>query len=123
MDKLLIKLRPIRTVTNLMLTIYTAQKMKFSIKDFFCKCDQIRSFLRIWSHLLKKSLMKNFIFCTMVFLKFSGTYCRRKQIYIGYMKHLNMETKKIGEALKKLKIFFKTRASFVDQRYMCIEIL
>ena len=24
-----------------------AQKMKFSIKDFFSKCDQIRSFLRI----------------------------------------------------------------------------
>ena len=39
------------------------QKMKFSIKDFFSKCDQIRSFLRIWSHLLKKSLMENFIFC------------------------------------------------------------
>ena len=41
----------------------TEQKMKFSIKDFFSKCDQIRSFLRIWSHLLKKSLMENFIFC------------------------------------------------------------
>ena len=40
----------------------TAQKMKFSIKDFFRKRDQIRSFLRIWSHLLKKSLMENFIF-------------------------------------------------------------
>ena len=39
------------------------QKMKFLIKDFFNKCDQIRSFLRIWSHLLKKSLMENFIFC------------------------------------------------------------
>ena len=38
--------------------------MKFSIKDFFSKCDQIRSFLRIWSHLLKKYLMENFIFCT-----------------------------------------------------------
>ena len=37
--------------------------MKFSIKDFFNKCDQIRSFLRIWSHLMKKSLMENFIFC------------------------------------------------------------
>ena len=37
--------------------------MKFSIMDFFSKCDQIRSFLRIWSHLLKKSLMKNLIFC------------------------------------------------------------
>ena len=40
----------------------TVQKMKFSIKDFFSKCDQIRRKLRIWSHLLKKSLMKNFIF-------------------------------------------------------------
>ena len=43
--------------------IVTAQKMKFSIKDFFSKCDQIRRKLRIWSHLLKKSLMENFIFC------------------------------------------------------------
>ena len=30
------------------------QKMTLSIKDFFCKCDKIRSFLRIWSHLPKK---------------------------------------------------------------------
>ena len=44
----------------------TAQKMKFSIKDFFRKRDQIRSFLRIWSHLLKKSLMENFIFCAVL---------------------------------------------------------
>ena len=36
--------------------------MKFFIKDFFSKCDQIRSFPRIWSYLLKKSLMENFIF-------------------------------------------------------------
>ena len=36
--------------------------MKFSIKDLFSKCNQIRRKLRIWSHLLKKSLMKNFIF-------------------------------------------------------------
>ena len=36
---------------------HTAQKMKFSITDFSI-------FLRIWSHLLKKSLMENFIFCT-----------------------------------------------------------
>ena len=40
----------------------TAQKMKFSIKDFFSKCDQIRRFLRIWSHLLEKSLIESFIF-------------------------------------------------------------
>ena len=87
-----------------------AQKMKFSIKDFFSKYDQIRSFtkftgkhlcqslffnkvadlrrptlwkkrllhkcfpvnfekLGIWSHLLKKSLMENFIFCGVIFFK------------------------------------------------------
>ena len=32
----------------------TAQKMKFSIEDFSSKCD---------SHLLKKSLTENLIFC------------------------------------------------------------
>ena len=37
--------------------------MKFSIKEFFSKCDQIRRKLQIWSHLLKKSLMQNFLFC------------------------------------------------------------
>ena len=35
-------------LTNIIaLDFHTAQKMKFSIKDFFSKCDQIRSFLRI----------------------------------------------------------------------------
>ena len=33
-----------------------------SIKDFISKCDQIRRKLRIWSHLLEKTLMENFIF-------------------------------------------------------------
>ena len=37
--------------------------MRFSIKDFSSKCDQILSFLRIWSRLLQKSLTEKFIFC------------------------------------------------------------
>ena len=37
-----------------------SQKTKFSIKDFFSKFNQIRNFLQIWPHLLKKSLMENF---------------------------------------------------------------
>ena len=45
--------------------------MKFSIKYIFGKCDQIRSKLRIWSHLLKKSVMENFIFCAV--WTFSGS--------------------------------------------------
>ena len=43
--------------------ISPAQKLKFSIKVFFSKCDQIHRKLRIWSHLLKKSLLEKFIFC------------------------------------------------------------
>ena len=39
--------------------LLTAQKMKFSIKDFFSKSDQIHRFLRI-------SFMENFIFCAVV---------------------------------------------------------
>ena len=31
----------------------TLQKLQFSAKDFFSKCDQIRSVLRIWPYLLK----------------------------------------------------------------------
>ena len=37
---------------DLQIHAYTAQKMKFPIKDFSCKCDLIRNFLWIWSHLL-----------------------------------------------------------------------
>ena len=39
-------------------TKFTTQKRKFSIKDFFR--------IRIWSHLLKKSLTENFIFCAVI---------------------------------------------------------
>ena len=48
------------------ISYYAAQKMKLSIKNLFSKCDQIRRELRIWSHLLKKSLMENFIFCAVL---------------------------------------------------------
>ena len=43
-------------------TTTTAQKMKFPVKDFFSKYDQIRRKMRISSILLKKSLMEKVIF-------------------------------------------------------------
>ena len=46
----------------------TAQEVKFCFKDFFSKCDQIRSFLRIWSCLLK-SPIENLIFCAVLKVK------------------------------------------------------
>ena len=40
-----------------------AQRMKLSINDDFSKYDQIHRNLQFWSHLLKKSILENFIFC------------------------------------------------------------
>ena len=39
------------------------------MKNFFIKCDQIHSFQLIWSHLLEKSLIENFIFCAVIAIK------------------------------------------------------
>ena len=50
--------------------------MKFPIKGFFNRNDQIRSFLRIWSHLLEKLLMENFIFCVVTNVKYYSEYPR-----------------------------------------------
>ena len=45
---------------NLRLSTNTTQKMKFFIMDFFNKCNQSCWKLKVWSHLLKKSLIENF---------------------------------------------------------------
>ena len=60
----------IKHLLILISTVTTAQKMKFSINDFFSKCDQIRSKLRIWSRLLKKSFMEDFFFCAAYWMSF-----------------------------------------------------
>ena len=56
---------PPKYLAKLISTAYIAQKLKFSIQDFFSKCDQICCKLRIWSHLLKKCLMEN-LFCSAI---------------------------------------------------------
>ena len=66
----------------------TAKKMEFTIKDFFSKCDQIPSFLRIWSHLLKKSLMENFIFlCSVIIKKGSEVHELTEQKTISFLTY------------------------------------
>ena len=67
-------------IWKIFLVYTTAQKMKFPIKYFFSKCDKIHRELRIWSHLLKISLMENSIFCAvhllafMVFIRFGEVF-------------------------------------------------
>ena len=80
---------------------FTAQKMKFSIKDFFSKCDQIRMTMRIWSHLLKKSLMENFVICAV--LHCVGVYYRLKFSSQG-KRILTFNRSKISNWKKSLKL-------------------
>ena len=54
--------------------------MRFSIRDIFSELDQINRKLQIWSHLLKKSLMENFIF---------GQWDHQKQGKVNFLKRLN----------------------------------
>ena len=62
--------------------------MKFSIKDFFSKHDQICRKLRIWSYLLKKSLKENFIFCAVNVSKKSERDCSLSSFYSTCSKEI-----------------------------------
>ena len=75
--------------------------MKFSIKDFFIKFDQIRS----WSHLLKKSLMENFIFCAVVLL-YQLNFLKKVKSILKYRNKL----KKKQTRLYKLICYVKTNS-------------
>ena len=81
---------------------FTAQKMKFSIKDFFSKCDQILSFLRIWSHLLKKSLIENFIICAVLLLNLSDKINLKRSD-----KYVALSNLSIHYTRKDIRIFIK----------------
>ena len=71
--------------------------MKFSIKNFFSKFDQIRrKLLRILSHLLKKSLTENFIFCTVDYLDPLALKCKF-DFWVGILSFL----------IRKLFCFFE----------------
>ena len=64
--------------------------MKFSsIKYFFRKCDQIRRKLGIWSHLLKKSLTENFIFCAVPYEHVTIVMTNAGVSKLGKVKLLN----------------------------------
>ena len=71
--------------------------MKFSIKNFFSKFDQIRrKLLRILSHFLKKSLTENFIFCTVDYLDPLALKCKF-DFWVGILSFL----------IRKLFCFFE----------------
>ena len=79
------------TVRSSLRVVSTTQKMKFSSKEFFSKCHQIRRKLRIWSHFLKNFLMENFIFCavlrTLVLAAYVLVLRRRKKVESEKLLH------------------------------------
>ena len=96
--------------------------MKFFIKDFFTKCDQICSLLRICSHLLKKSLKENFLFCAVVLegdergCEYCLILCQRSNSFRCFSKCCKI-LKRIGINLKISTKWVKTwRLSLREKR-------
>ena len=82
---------------------HTAQKIKISTKDFFNKCNQICRKLRIWSQLLKKSLMKNVISCAVTGLISSNLHClNRNRFTIYRAKCLDIVPKNVSPTNNKM---------------------
>ena len=92
-------------------------KSKFSINNFFSKCDQIRTFLRIWLHLLKKSLMENFILVHAV-KQSPKVLCTKSALqnfatFIG--KHLCYSTFLISKTDSKKGVFLRILQKLSEQ--------
>ena len=102
--------------------LFSAQKMKFSIKDLFSKCDQIRNFLWIWSHLMKKSLIENFIFSAVVTgiwkkIKFQTTQNTQKIPQV-FPRPLIQFKVKYSESYRNQSIFQQFKS--IDSDDLCI---
>ena len=78
----------------LLIAYITEQKM-FYIKDFFSKCDQIHRKLRIWSHLLKKYLIENFIFCA---VRAVSKCCKTSVVSVSQLSFCKREPKSLNSS-------------------------
>ena len=97
--------------------------MKFSIKDFFSKCFQ--RILRIWLHLLKKSLTEKFIFCAVVAFYFRPTSLFMTKILSTYVllplrRYAGMVYRHTKALFLAFCPFFLFISSFCNLHYCCI---
>ena len=87
--------------------------MKFSINDLFSNCDQICRKLRIWSHLLKKSLMENFNFCV---LKHTNTPNINANFMINTLRH---NISKVSEWFyEKYTVLYPDKSNFITLSFI-----
>ena len=95
-------LKCIKKILRKYLKTITGRKMKFSSKDFFSKCDQIRIFQRICVTLTKEILNGK--------LHFSGSVFRQ----VAILKSINRILENLKKMEKKL-IFCLFYKSFVSE--------
>ena len=111
-------------VTSFQMSWY-AKKLVF-IKDFFSKCDQISRKLRIWSHLLKKSLIENLIFCAVDFdLNASLGRYLKAPIGLLFIEHFKHNWEGTAQNIKILSIinfcpYPFIKVSFVKDIFSCL---
>ena len=84
---------------NSSLTFPIAQKMKFSIKDFFSKCDQVHRKLLIWSLLLNRSLIGIFIFCAVFMAEVPIIWRAKNDVVSTWQEPSPWQLKKITSSL------------------------
>ena len=80
-----------------------------SVINSLHKCDQIRRKLRIWSHFLKKSLMKNFIFCVVVIVRIQSLTV---QFWLRRLHNLQLTRKTVSHQSSLL--IFETKPIHID---------
>ena len=85
---------------------------KFSITDFFSECDQLRRKLRIWSHLLKKSVMESFYFLYSVDDHYSPIDLQKKPQYLQYFFFWNLCVRNLMVHEYKALIFTFSKKKF-----------
>ena len=66
------------------MVFHTAQEIKFFIKDFISKCDQM------WLQLLKKSLMGNNLLCSATVFTKVISASQMKENHIPYFKTMQI---------------------------------
>ena len=89
----------------------TSHKMKLFIKDFLCKLGQIHRKLHIWSHLLKKPLMENFMFCARTVLSYI-----KDIIIVENLSDLLKFKRKLRKPkkIKKYSLLFSSKGTYMN---------
>ena len=98
--------------------------MNLFVKNLFSKCEHIRIKLRIYSHLLNKSLTENFIFCVvkilLVLLLSLASFSLKLIASISYTLHQStLDTDQYSVSSSEIKILHVQKGQNLQHRNYC----